>query len=216
MPITLYFMAASAPCRSVLMLAHNLKLDINITNIDIMAGDQLKPEFTAINPQHTIPTINDEGFILWESRAILCYFANKYGKEDSLYPKDPEKRALVDRMLYFDMGTLYRAFCDFVYPQILLKTVPNPEKEDKMIECLSHLNTYLEKSAHVASDFLTIADFAIFATLITFQVAINFDFTKFYNIARWIELMKSELPFYSEVNQKGIDDFRQWYLVTRP
>ena len=57
------------------------------------------------------------------SRAISAYLANQYGKDDSLYPKDPKTRALVDRLLYFDMGTLYHRFGEWavsVYLKISL------------------------------------------------------------------------------------------------
>lgn len=63
-----------------------------------------------MNPQHTIPTMDDNGFYMNESRAMLQYLANKYGKDDKLYPKDPEGRAKVDMRLMFDMGTLYHRF----------------------------------------------------------------------------------------------------------
>ena len=37
----------------------------------------------------------------------MAYLVMKYAKNDSLYPRDPEKRSLVEHRLYFDMGTLY-------------------------------------------------------------------------------------------------------------
>ncbi len=46
------------------------------------------------------------------SRAIVTYLADKYGKNDSLYPKDPQKRALVLQRLFFDATTLYQRFAD--------------------------------------------------------------------------------------------------------
>lgn len=67
-----------------------------------------------INPQHTIPTIDDHGLILWESRVILTYLCSSFAKDDSLYPKDVRARALVDQRLQFDLGTLYRRMMDYV------------------------------------------------------------------------------------------------------
>lgn len=75
--------------------------------------------FFQINPQHTIPTLDDNGFVLWESRAIAGYLVRQYAKDDSLYPKNPQLKALVDQRLYFDACTLW--------PRIRVITVSVPK-----------------------------------------------------------------------------------------
>lgn len=37
----------------------------------------------------------------------MTYLVSKYARNDSLYPKDPKERAIVDQMMYFDAGSLY-------------------------------------------------------------------------------------------------------------
>ena len=113
MPIDLYYMPPSPPCRSVLMSAKMIGLHLNLKMIDLTAKEHLKPEFVAINPQTTIPTIDDNGFYLCESRAICTYFVQKYAKSKSLYPKDEQRRALIDQRLYFDAGVFYQSFSNY-------------------------------------------------------------------------------------------------------
>ena len=110
MSIDLYHTEMSAACRSVRLTAKMLGVELNLKVIDLQSGDQMKPEFIKINPQHNIPTMVDDGFAMNESRAICGYLVQKYGKDDSLYPKDPKARAVVDQRLYFDMGVFYQSF----------------------------------------------------------------------------------------------------------
>lgn len=60
-----------------------------------------------LNPQHTVPTLQDGDFVVWDSHAINAYLVGKYGKDDSLYPKDLQKRAIIDQRLHFDSGILF-------------------------------------------------------------------------------------------------------------
>ena len=104
----------------------------------------MAPEFIAVNPAHCVPTMRDGELTIWESRAICQYLANKYQKADSrlfifkyskfqinfsLYPTCPEKRAVVDFLLNWDMGTLYgKGIAECIYPQLLHKQEEDPEK----------------------------------------------------------------------------------------
>lgn len=47
------------------------------------------------------------GSLYYYSRAIMAYLVSKYAKNDSLYPKDPKEKAMVDQMMYFDAGSIY-------------------------------------------------------------------------------------------------------------
>lgn len=62
----LYYLPPSPPCRSILLLAKMLDLNFELKIVNILEGEQLKPDFVAINPQHCVPTMNDEGLVLWE------------------------------------------------------------------------------------------------------------------------------------------------------
>ena len=108
-------MDASAPCRSVIMTAKVLGVELNLKVLNLMIGEHMTPEFLKINPQHNIPTIDDDGFYMNESRAICAYIVNQYGKDDKLYPKDPKTRARVDQRMYFDMGVFYYRFGQLYY-----------------------------------------------------------------------------------------------------
>ncbi|XP_053683000.1 glutathione S-transferase 1 isoform X1 [Sabethes cyaneus] len=204
-----YYLPGSAPCRAVQMAAAAVGVELNLKLTDLMAGEHLKPSFLKINPQHCIPTIVDNGFPLWESRAIMGYLVEKYGKDDSLYPKDPQKRALINQRLYFDQGTLYQRFADYVYPQVFAKKPADQEKEKKMLDGLEFLDKFLEKSKYVAGDSLTIADLSILATISTYEVA-KVDLSKYASVASWYERLRKEAPG-TEINQAGIEHFAKYF-----
>lgn len=114
MVLTLYHFPPSAPSRGALLAAKAIGVPLDVQIVNLFAKEQLQESFVKINPQHTVPTLVDGDFVLWDSHAIGAYLATSYGKDDTLYPRDPRKRAVVDQRLYFDVGTLYpriRAIC---------------------------------------------------------------------------------------------------------
>lgn len=162
-----------------------------------------------INPQHTIPTLVDNGFALWESRAIMVYLVEKYGKDDTLYPKCPKARAVINQRLYFDMGTLYQKFSEYYYPQIFGKAAADPEKFKAMETAMGFLNTFLEGNKYAAGEKLTLADIALVSTVSTYEAA-GFDFSKYENIVRWYNLCKTTAPGW-EINAAGAEEFKKFF-----
>lgn len=208
MTIDFYYLPESAPCRSVLLVAKAVGVELNLKHTDLQKGDHLKPEFVKINPQHTIPTLDDNGFVLWESRAILGYLAQQYGKDDSLYPKDPKKRALVDARLYFDIGTLAQRFGEYFYPVLFAGASFDPAKRTRLEEAYEFLDKFLEGQTWVAGDSLTIADIAIVASVSTAEAA-GIEISKYPNVTRWFGKAKSAIPGYDELNHSGAMKFKE-------
>ncbi|KAH8235324.1 hypothetical protein KR032_004310, partial [Drosophila birchii] len=204
-----YYMPGSSGCRTVQMVAKAVGVELNKKLLNTMEGEQLKPEFVKLNPQHTIPTLVDNGFSIWESRAIAVYLVEKYGKDDSLFPKDPKKQAVVNQRLYFDMGTLNDAFAKYYYP--LFRTgQPGSDEDFKKIEtAFGFLNTFLEGQDYVAGDTLTVADIAILALVSTFDI-IEFDFSKYTNVVRWYANAKKVTPGWDE-NWEGLQQMKAFF-----
>ncbi|XP_034116462.1 glutathione S-transferase D2-like [Drosophila albomicans] len=198
----LYYSPLAGTSRAILMIGKALGLEFNKIEINVVKEEQLKPEFAKINPQHSVPTIVDNGFTLWESRAILTYLIEKYGKDDSLYPKDPQKRAVVNQRLYFDLGTLYKALGDYYYPQFQKKAPADPELFKKVEDALGFLNAFLEGQKYVAGDSFTVADTAILATISSFTI-VNLDLSKYTNVVSWYENASKVAPGWEE-NLKGL------------
>ncbi|XP_033236577.1 glutathione S-transferase T2-like [Drosophila pseudoobscura] len=193
----LYYLPSPGPSRAVLMTAKAVGVSLNKKLLNIKLGENLTPEFLKINPQHTIPTLVDNGFVLWESRAILIYLVEQYGKDDSLYPKDPQKQALINQRLYFDMNTMYDAFASYYYPIFRTGNYGDAAAWAKVENAFTLLNTFLEGQEYVAGSQLTIADISILATISTIEL-VDFDLKKYPNVARWYANAKKVTPGWEE------------------
>ena len=198
----LHYMIESTPCRTVMLTAKAAGIKLNYVKCDLTKGEQMKPEYLRMNPQHTVPTLNDNGFYLSESRAICAYLLDRYGKDDSLYPKDPKERALVNQRLYFCSGTLLQRCIDYYNPIIWMGKKPEPEKLEKFKEAVQFLEHFLNGNTWAAGDNLTIADFDLVATVSTVEL-FDFHLQPYPNVTRWLAKAKKTIPGYEEINHAG-------------
>eukprot|EP00088_Acartia_fossae_P009531 TRINITY_DN14637_c0_g1_i1.p1 TRINITY_DN14637_c0_g1~~TRINITY_DN14637_c0_g1_i1.p1 ORF type:complete len:232 (+),score=16.15 TRINITY_DN14637_c0_g1_i1:88-783(+) len=211
--IELYYAEESSACRSVLMCIKELELDVDLHKVDIYQKfEQRKPWFMKMNPQHTVPTITDRdtGLVLWESRAILQYLANKYGDgKASLYPRDPDLRATVDRILFFDLGCLSKSIVDYFNPQVLAGEDADEVKGNALKQALEYLDLFLQETRYVAGETLTIADLSVLGSITQLE-SMDFRIKAYGNVFKWVERLKLELPYYEDCNLVGIEKHRAW------
>lgn len=193
----LYYSPVSGSTPAIFITAKALGLKLNLKVINTFANEHLKPEFVKLNPQHTIPTLVDNGFVLWESRAILAYLVEKYGRNDSLYPKEAKARALVNQRLFFDLGTLYPALSEYYFPQMQGKPA-DPEKFKKVEAALGILDAFLEGKLYLAGEKLTIADISIWSTVAAF-ILFKLHLSKYPNIVKWYENGEKTAPGWEEI-----------------
>lgn len=123
------------------------------------------PEYLAINPNGRIPTIDDEGRIVWESNAIVRYLCRRYG-QGTLLPDDEAACALADQWMEWHKTTLYPPYIDLFWA--IVRTEP-ALREEATIERLSKslrrplgiLDARLAERPYVAGARLTMADIPI-------------------------------------------------------
>lgn len=80
-----------------------MELPYEVVFVDIGTGDQLAPEFLAINPNGRIPALVDGEVRVFESAAILQYLGRKTGR---FYPADEPTRTRIDSWLFWQMSGL--------------------------------------------------------------------------------------------------------------
>lgn len=96
----LYHHPVSTCSRRVLMTAVSLGVQLDLVLVDLAKGQQNSPEFLKLNPNHRVPVLEHDGFILWESYAIMQYLADMVPNQ-TIYPNDFRARADVNRWLFW-------------------------------------------------------------------------------------------------------------------
>ncbi|KAL5287377.1 hypothetical protein ACFFRR_008341 [Megaselia abdita] len=198
----LYGFDLSPPVRAVLLTTKALNLDFEYKQVNTYIGENKTAEYLKKNPQHTVPTLEDEGRCFWDSHAIIAYLAEKYGQTDSLYPTDLMKRAHVDQRLHFDSGVLFPTL------RLVVGALKSgqPITEDILStihQAYAFLESFLANSLYLVGDLVTIADFSCLASLSSLDLFLPVDGGKYPKVRGWFDRLQ-QLPYYDEANGKGI------------
>ncbi|MCL4143751.1 UNVERIFIED_CONTAM: hypothetical protein GTU68_038669 [Idotea baltica] len=130
----------------------------------------------------------------------------RYGKDDSLYPKDPRP---VQRLKTFFTSTwehCTKRFGDYFYPVLFGDAKPDPEKLETFHEALAWLNGFLEGDDFAVGSAITVADFVLIASVSSIIEA-GIDFSKYPNVTAWAERCKLQMKGYESENGEGAKAF---------
>uniref|UniRef100_A0A240PK05 glutathione transferase n=1 Tax=Anopheles christyi TaxID=43041 RepID=A0A240PK05_9DIPT len=210
--IKLYTAKLSPPGRAVELTAKALGLELEIIPINLIAGDHLKEEFRKLNPQHTIPLIDDNGTIVYDSHAIIVYLVSKYGKaDDSLYPADVVQRSKINEALHFESGVLFARLRFYLVRRgsVSYSTETPQEKIDNLYRAYELLNDTLVED-YIVGGQMTLADLSCIASIASMHAIFPIDAGKYPKLAGWVERL-TKLPYYRATNQEGSDELAQLY-----
>src|SRR3990167_8038457 len=101
--IRLYTWAAPNGRKASIAL-EELGLSYEVRKVDLGANEQMKPDFLALNPNHKIPVLEDDGLVIWESGAILLHLGEKHDPRGLILPKDARKRSQAIQLAFFQTG----------------------------------------------------------------------------------------------------------------
>jgi glutathione S-transferase len=123
------------------------------------------PEYRRLNPNALVPTIEDDGFVLWESNAIVRYLAAKHAG-GTLWPADPRTRADADRWMDWQCTTFTPATGPAFHG--LIRTAPDQRDAGAIAQSIAKaepmaalLDAHLAGRRFVAGDAFTAGDIAV-------------------------------------------------------
>jgi glutathione S-transferase len=187
----LYFHPLSGNSRRVLLVATHLDVPLERVVVDLTKGEQREAPHLQRNPNGRVPVLDDDGFVLWESRAIMQYLAENTPGQ-TLLPADPRGRAEVNRWMYWCAAHMAPANTVLVLENFVkarLGQTPDPAEiargEKLVAQCAPVLDAHLAGRTWVAADRLTLADFSL-ASSFALAGPARLPIAEFANLRAWL------------------------------
>ena len=178
-------------CRKVLAGLKLMGASHELMYIDYFKGEQKSEAYVKINPNSSIPALSDGELVLWESNAILAYAADKTGA-DAYYPKDAQKRADINRWMFWESASWFNA-CYTYLVENCIKPLLGGETDQAVLNSNAEqfnklaaiLDARLATSKYVCGATPTIADIVLAAPM-HLHAWQKLPLDQYPNIKRWL------------------------------
>jgi glutathione S-transferase len=183
--------SASFKARAVL---HELGLPCEFVDVAMSKGEHKSPAFLSMNPNGKVPVLEDGGFHIWESNAIICYLAAKK-PETGLMPTEPQGVGAMHQWLQWQATTFANSINDVMMETVYLVFMGRQKDEqkyaaglEKVRRDLGVLETCLKGREYLCGK-LSLADFSIVSSLLV-RKQMGFDLEGFPNVKAWAGRME--------------------------
>jgi glutathione S-transferase len=160
--LTIWGRKNSINVQKVLWCCGELGLDYERRDAGGPFGVVREPEYLALNPNGLVPTIEEDGFVLWESNAIVRYLCARHGA-GTLWPEDARRRADADRWMDWQLGTLWASMREVFIG--LVRTTPEDRDHEaietarkRTVEAWEILEAHMSGRDYVSGTSFTMAD----------------------------------------------------------
>ena len=156
--------------------------------VNVAGATAKEPWYLDINPNARVPSIGDDGVVMWESAAINLYLAEKYSSP--LLPGTPQGRARMLQWAFFTSNDIEPNMITLLQHRVMFP----PEKRDTAVAeaadgrlqpGLQILNDQLAKTRYFGGDKWDMADFMVASVCYTLT-AMKYDLSKFPKLQAWL------------------------------
>lgn len=152
--------------KRVLVCLFEKEIEFETLDIDLFKGEHKQPDFLKLQPFGEVPVVQDGDYTLYESRAIIRYYAEKYKNQGTdLLGKTIEERGLVEQWLEVEAHNFHPAIYNLVINVLFapLQGTPSNQKvieesDEKLKKVLDIYEEKLSKTKYLAGDFFSLAD----------------------------------------------------------
>ena len=186
MAIKLYT-AATPNGWKISIALEEMALPYEVRVIDFASQEQKADWYLGLNPNGRIPTLEDDGFVVFESGAILIYLAEKSGE---FMPRDVQGRSRVMQWLMFQMSAIgpmmgqANVFLRY-FPEKIQPAIDRYQRE--VLRLFGVLDRQLASHEHIAGEY-SIADMALWPWVSGHEWS-GVSVDELANLSRWLALV---------------------------
>lgn len=195
-----------------------LGLEYKRHNVGGSFGGLDTPEMLAKNPNAVVPTISDDGYLLWESNAVSRYLSAKYGS-GTLWPTDVHVRGIADQWMDWFKTTMYPGFVPVFFNMI--RKAPE-DKDQHAIDTglkttrktLTDLDRHLQNNRFVAGEQFTMGDIPLGPAIYRYM-NLDIDRPKLDALDRWYQQVCERPAFQKHVMIPFGKSLQDWNRLER-